>query len=313
MRGEAMNREELVPPGDMIFVGGGDFAAIGREFFRYFVEIGGLKPHHRVLDVGCGIGRMAVPLTRYINSKGSYDGFDIVPMGIDWCRDHITPHYPNFRFQRADIFNQSYNPEGRFKGSEYRFPYRSKSFDFIFLTSVFTHMMPADLENYVEEIARVLKVNGTFFGTFYLLNDTSLGLIQAKESSLQFPYGLGPCRYEVESIPEDIVGFDETFVRGLYEACGLQMREPLSYGSWCGRDRFVSGQDIVVATKCKHVAKMSLGDLGATALRKLVGLFRKPPVPVPVSPEPGQSNAEMLHRHVAGRNQELAQRAKHGT
>ncbi len=59
-------RDRLTPPGWRNFVGGGDFKVIGNEFFRYFVEIGGLKPHEKVLEVGCGIGRMAVPLMGYL-------------------------------------------------------------------------------------------------------------------------------------------------------------------------------------------------------------------------------------------------------
>ena len=37
-----------------------------------------LSPDHRVLDIGCGTGRMAIPLTSFLSKKGSYEGFDIV-------------------------------------------------------------------------------------------------------------------------------------------------------------------------------------------------------------------------------------------
>ena len=45
------------------------------------LERHGLKPEHRVLDIGCGVGRVALPLTRYLTS-GTYDGFDIVKRWI---------------------------------------------------------------------------------------------------------------------------------------------------------------------------------------------------------------------------------------
>ena len=86
----------------------------------------GLKPDERVLDAGCGIGRIAVPLTEYLDESGGYEGFDIAPEGIAWCRENITPRYPNFRFQVADIYNKSYNPEGSQKADEYEFPYEGR-------------------------------------------------------------------------------------------------------------------------------------------------------------------------------------------
>ena len=87
------------------YVGNGEFKALGYEFLRYFTEYGQLQPNERVLDMGCGIGRMALPLTNYLR-EGSYEGVDIVPRGIDWCRKNITAKHPNFQFQVADIYNQ---------------------------------------------------------------------------------------------------------------------------------------------------------------------------------------------------------------
>ncbi|HUG60478.1 MAG TPA: hypothetical protein VMP03_01460, partial [Methylomirabilota bacterium] len=56
------------PPPEAVFVGDGDFLAIGAEYLRYFVEVGGLAPSARVLDIGCGIGRMAAALLPYLSA-----------------------------------------------------------------------------------------------------------------------------------------------------------------------------------------------------------------------------------------------------
>jgi hypothetical protein len=64
-------RDPLTPIKGRVFFGGGDFNQVGEEYLRYFVELGGLHPHARVLSIGCGVGRMVVPLTRYLGSLPS--------------------------------------------------------------------------------------------------------------------------------------------------------------------------------------------------------------------------------------------------
>lgn len=242
-------RDNLTPPKGMIFVGGGDFKKSGEELLQYFIDLGGLKPNERVLDVGCGIGRIAVPLTKYLNKKGSYEGFDIVPVGINWCRKNISSKYPNYHFQLADVFNKTYNPKGKYKAFKYKFPYENESFDFVSLISVFTHMLPQDMENYLYEITRVLKRNGRCFITFFLLNKESLQLINVGKSTFDFKYKFGKYRTIDINTPEDAVCYDEAFVLDLYEKYGLTIKKSFYYGSWCGRSNFLSYQDITIASK----------------------------------------------------------------
>src|SRR3954466_597973 len=78
--------DRLVPPRRLDFVGHSDFVETGDEFLGHFIALGGLQPSDAVLDVGCGIGRMARPLAGYLSSEGSYDGFDVNRDGIGWCR-----------------------------------------------------------------------------------------------------------------------------------------------------------------------------------------------------------------------------------
>ncbi|HEY8506433.1 MAG TPA: class I SAM-dependent methyltransferase [Gemmataceae bacterium] len=230
-------------------IGLGDFEAVGEEFLRYFVEFAGLTPHDRVLDVGCGLGRMAVPLTRYLSRKGRYHGFDIVAEHIDWCQSRITPRFPHFRFLHADVFNTSYNPAGRYLPREYSFPYPDGAFDLAVLTSVFTHMLPADVGHYLAEIARVLKPGGRCLATFFLLNAEARELIASGRGQMAFAYPADGYRTVNPDRPEDAVAFEEQSVREMFRRGGLEVREPVRYGSWCGRGTFVSFQDIVIGVK----------------------------------------------------------------
>ena len=240
----------MVPPASMVYVGIGDFEKIGNEFLRYFIDLAGLRPDEHVLDVGCGIGRMAIPLTGYLSPEGSYRGFDIVKEGIEWCSGRITPRFPNFRFEHSDIYNKHYNAAGAIPAADYRFPYDDACFDFVFLTSVFTHMFPRDLEHYLGEVSRVLRPGGRCFVTLFLLNPESLANISAGRSELDFRHEVSQgCMTVDPRDPEAAVAYDEPSMLGRFGRAGLEVRTPASYGSWSGRGEHLSFQDIVVATR----------------------------------------------------------------
>jgi SAM-dependent methyltransferase len=244
-------RDGLTPPRRLqyIYIGGGNFKRQGEKFLGFFKDAGCLKPGERVLDVGCGIGRMAIPLAGYLSREGSYEGFDVIPEGIRWCQKAVTSRFPNFRFQVADLHNSTYNPQGRYKAVEYRFPYADSSFDFAILTSVFTHMQPGEVEHYASELARVLAPEGRCFATFYLLNEESEGLIAGGKSDRAFEHSLPGCRVDNPEVPEDAVAYAEMEARALFRRHGFSVQDPIRYGKWCGRTEFTSYQDIIVAVR----------------------------------------------------------------
>lgn len=241
--------DPLVPPRRMIFIGSGDFRKVGDEFLQNFREIGLLQRDESVLDVGCGIGRMAVPLTRYLSARGHYEGFDIVASGITWCQEKITPAYPNFRFQLADVYNHMYHQEGKYKASEYRFPFEDASFDFVFLTSVFTHMFPHDMANYLKEIARVLKPGGRCLITYFLWNMEAQARTGSHSTDLNFQYVRDGYRIADEKEPEYAIAMPEEWLRERYSEYGLKIQEPIRYGSWSAGPHPTSYQDIVLGVK----------------------------------------------------------------
>jgi SAM-dependent methyltransferase len=229
--------------------GYGDLKAGGEEYLRYFIEYGKLQPDHRVLDVGCGIGRMALPLTHYLSAQGEYYGFDPGADGVNWCVQHITPRFPNFHFEVADLHNEFFNPLGKYSPENFRFPYDDNSFDFIFLTSVFTHLLPDAMRNYFSEIGRVLRKDGRSFITYFFINPESVALTSEGKSSLSFLHKLNGCWTASPNNPEAAIAFDETGIRGLYQAGPIQIAE-LKYGRWCGRQSEYGGyQDVIIGLK----------------------------------------------------------------
>jgi SAM-dependent methyltransferase len=238
----------LAPPRGLNYSGAGDYIRIGNEFLTIFKETGSVRPQDTILDIGCGIGRMAVPFTRYLTAEATYNGFDIVPEGIAWCTKNITRRFPNFKFQLSDIYNKSYNPDGKILAKDYSFPFDNLSFDFIFATSVFTHLLPEDTANYLREASRVLKKGKTGLFTFFLLNKESRECIRDGKSFFKFRLDDQPFSLVTEDMPENAIAYDETWLKGLLHTTGLHIKS-IHYGSWCGREKHLSFQDIVVVTK----------------------------------------------------------------
>lgn len=236
-----------MPPRRLHTVGDSDFRSTGEEFFALFRRLVDLQPSERVLDAGCGIGRLARPLAGYLDSSGSYDGFDVAEVAIRWCSRHYAREHPNFHFRYVNVANSSYNPVGAVPAEQFTFPYADASFDFVFLTSVFTHMMPAAVERYVDEIVRVLAPGGRCLLTFFLLEPGSRELLAEGRSSQAFFDVEPPYAIVDRESPEAAVAYEQDWAIDLLRRAGLQPRLPPAYGSWCGRSKFTSYQDIVLA------------------------------------------------------------------
>jgi SAM-dependent methyltransferase len=239
--------DRLVPPRRLDFVGHSDFVDTGDEFLRHFVALGGLQPGERVLDVGCGIGRMARPLAGYLSARGSYDGFDINAEGIAWCRRRYRAH-GNFRFVVADLHNRRYNPGGTQSADAFDFPYADATFDFALATSVFTHLLEAEAERYVAETARVLAPGGRLFATWFLLDDDSRPAIAAGRAALPFLDADQRVAVVSDEVPEEAIAFDRAWLTDTLTRHGLQL-SAVHEGSWRGDEAGTSFQDIVVATR----------------------------------------------------------------
>jgi SAM-dependent methyltransferase len=237
--------DPLTPPRRLAgYVGDSDFRATGDEFLVHFRELAGLQPSDRVLDVGCGIGRMARVLAGVLQPPGSYDGFDVVAEGVTWCQEHYRGQAVPFRFQRADLHNATYNPSGSQPAASFRFPYDDGSFDLVLATSVFTHLLPDAADRYLGESARMLAAGGRLFATWYLLSGAQ---VDDPPAPFVFAAATRPAAVADLAEPESAVAYSEGWLRERLDAHGLAVRGVYE-GSWAGRPGR-SRQDILVASR----------------------------------------------------------------
>jgi ubiquinone/menaquinone biosynthesis C-methylase UbiE len=205
------------------------------------LNMAGLRPDHDVLDIGCGIGRMARYLCDYLGTNGRYRGFDVMSEPIEWCQANITPRFPNFTFQFSPLFNAKYNPDRELPSAAgFSFPYPDDSFDFVFAQSVFSHLQPDESANYLKEIARVLKRGAVSYCTWILFKDGSSDYPHPNVAKMRRdPSGTFALLDPDE--PAKAVAYDESFVLDAYRKSGLEVGSRVYPG-------FLT-QDAVVATK----------------------------------------------------------------
>jgi len=240
-------KNPLHPPPSRIFTGDGDFIAIGKEVMETLVKEGGLNPSSMVLDIGSGVGRVSLPLVRYLKT-GKYYGGEIVLDAVAWCKRKYK-QYPNFKFFHIDAANSHYNPTGILNAADYIFPFQKGSFDLIFLASVFTHMYEDETRNYLEEIARLLKPNGKCVATFFIVTEHAKTSIQNKTAYYPFIHRIND--HTCTATPEDpaiTIAYDQAHLWEMIEKSGLIISSA-KFGAWSKSENAETHQDTIVLSK----------------------------------------------------------------
>lgn len=125
-----------------------------------------LNPSNKILDFGCGQGRLVNGLIYTNKYIGTYYGIDTNLDSINWCKRFLPS---SFNFIHLNAYNARYNKKA--KGLKH-IPLNGK-FDLIFLNSVFSHMIIEDIEFYLSEFNRLLRDNGAIYLTAFIESNVS--------------------------------------------------------------------------------------------------------------------------------------------
>lgn len=244
--------EELLPPKRLIYTGRGNFIQTGLKFFELFKAEARLKPQSKILDIGSGIGRMAIPLVDFLNEDGKYLGFDIVQQGITWCKENIQKRYPNFNFIFVELQNQLYQSKGR-QAEDFVFPADDNSFDLALAISVFTHLEFSVVQQYLSQTNRVLKIGGYGVATFFLI-DEDVRNDQFSTAHFNFKHKESSQYMIDQRVRTANVAFDQSMIIQEFNQGGFKIQKIIK-GSW----RNVSDnenpffQDVIIYSKRKEL------------------------------------------------------------
>jgi SAM-dependent methyltransferase len=112
----------------------------------------GLRPHHRLLDVGCGAMRLGLRAVAYLD-PGNYYGVDASPPYLELARRFAAREVPGrpFELLLTDAFEF------------WRFGVK---FDFGMAQSVFTHLGADQCKACVAELRKAMAPGGVFLFTY---------------------------------------------------------------------------------------------------------------------------------------------------
>lgn len=253
-----------LPMWNVILTGGGPetWEAIATGHMDQYQRYAPIEPQHRVMEIGCGVGRDAIELTERLDARGEYIGTDIIRPSIEWCRANISTKHINFQFYYFDVQSQIHNPGGTITTRDIVLPAANDSVDRIILQSVFTHMFEEDITHYMKEFARVLNAGGRVVASMFIMNDEAKKMLNEDHESglpsnphkpLTFEHFYGDqangCYINDKQYPEGAVAFTPEALQRMLDASGLEVEGDIHYGAWCGREGKTDGQDMLVFKK----------------------------------------------------------------
>ena len=134
------------------------------QFQLDFMVREGLRPHHKLLDIGCGSLRGGIPFIRYLD-VGNYVGIDPDMSLLD----------AGYEIELASCGLKERVPrENLICTADFDPPFPDGSFDFALAQSLFAHVTLNTIRKCFERIATKIKVGGSFYSTFFEIPDNVL-------------------------------------------------------------------------------------------------------------------------------------------
>jgi SAM-dependent methyltransferase len=152
----------------------------------YICEVFGLDDLREkdVLDVGCGTKFTQAFVNHGFPIK-SYTGVDVYGEMIEFLQENVDD--PRFDYHHVDIRNELYNPDAPPMTEQTDLGVGDRTFDIIWLFSVFTHLSPYDYSVMLKLLRRYIRPDGRLLYTVFIdeVTDTGFGFTDNMYRALQ--------------------------------------------------------------------------------------------------------------------------------
>lgn len=169
-----------------------------------------VSAYDAVFDFGCGCGRIARQLLQQQPRPSRYVGVDIHRGMIEWCQNNLSAVDSNFVFYHHDVFNLGHAPDNTRQRTA-PFEVEDSAFSLVLAWSVFTHIYEQQTLYYLNEIARIMRLDGRFISTWFLFDKREFPMMQDFQNTL----------FINETDPTNAVIYDREWLRQAVAASGL--------------------------------------------------------------------------------------------
>lgn len=166
---------------------GGLWEELGHLQLEFLIKAG-LKPNHKLLDIGCGCLRGGVHYVKYLQ-EGNYYGLDINASLIKAGKIEI---------KKAGLIDKKPN---LIVDDKFSFEKFGLKFDFMISVSVFTHLPMNIIVRCLNKVRESLAPNGVYYSTFFQAPTPSyIETIIQKPGDIITNYDSDPFHYSVEEL-----------------------------------------------------------------------------------------------------------------
>lgn len=177
---------------------------------KMLIEQADIQPGHRVMDLGCGTGTLAI-MAKQAQPLAQVCGLDADPEMLAMAHKKVATLGVDVTF---DV------------GMTFELPYPDESLDRVLSSIMIHHLKTPDKHRTAKEIYRVLKPGG------------QLHIIDFGKPSTLYAKMLGPFLHEFEEANDNIDGL----LPKIFGAPGLTMREMGDFQTFFGTLTFLYGQ-----------------------------------------------------------------------